>query len=70
MSVQACFHDIRKDATLNCSNLLDIDGCPDGIAMSSRQILPTDERPDDLLGRPDGNKGPNFSKLESAHNLP
>jgi hypothetical protein len=25
-----CCHDVRTDATLNCSNLLDTDGLPDG----------------------------------------
>jgi hypothetical protein len=62
-SVRTCCHDVHMDATLNCSKLLDTDGRPDNIAMSSRQMLLTDERPDVLQGRLDGN---DFSKLESV----
>jgi hypothetical protein len=55
-----CCHDDQMDATLNCSKLLDTDGSPDGIPMSSGQMLLADERPDALLGRPNGNKGFDF----------
>jgi hypothetical protein len=58
------------DSTLSCSNLLDIDGHPDGIATLSGRMLLTDERLDALLGRLDENNGSNFSDLESAQNLP
>jgi hypothetical protein len=61
MYVWTCCHDIRTNATLNCSNLLDTDGSLDGIATSSGQMLLTDERPDALLGRSDRNKGSDFS---------
>jgi hypothetical protein len=70
MWVWTCCHDVRTDATLNCSNILDIDGSPDGIAMASGWMLLTNERPDALLGCPDRNKGSDFSELESAQNLP
>jgi len=53
---------------LNCSKLLDIDGHPDSIGTSSRRMLLTDECPDALLGRPDENKGSDFSELESTVN--
>jgi hypothetical protein len=29
MNVRTCCHDVRTDATLNSSNLLDTNGCPD-----------------------------------------
>jgi hypothetical protein len=51
-------------------NLLDTDGCLDGIATLSGRMLLTDERQDALLGRPDRIKGFDFSELESAQNLP
>jgi hypothetical protein len=59
-SVWMCCHDVRTDVTLNCSKLLDIDGSLDGIASSSEQMLLTNEHPNALLGRPDGNKGSDF----------
>jgi hypothetical protein len=55
---------------LNCLKLLDINGSPDGIVTSSGMMLLTDECRDALLGRPDGNKGSDFSEFESAQNLP
>jgi hypothetical protein len=70
MSIQTCCHDIRTDATLNCSNVLEADGCLDSITTSSGQMLLSDERLDALLSRPDGNKIFDFSELESAQNLP
>jgi hypothetical protein len=48
---------------------LDTNGSSDGIAMSPGWMLLTDERPDALLGRPDRNKGSDFSELESTQNL-
>jgi hypothetical protein len=66
MSVRTCCHDVRTDATLNCSNLLGIDGRLDGLAMSSGRMLLTDERLDALLGRHDGNNGSKFSVLKSS----
>jgi len=57
MSIWTCCHDVQTDATLNCLNLLDTDGL-------------TNERLNALLGRPDGNKGSEFSELEYAQNLP
>jgi hypothetical protein len=65
-SVRMCFHDVRTDATLNCSKPLDTDGCLDGIATSSGWMLLTDEHLEALLIRPDGNMGSDFSELESA----
>jgi hypothetical protein len=41
-------------------NLLKIDGRPDGVAMSSGQMLLTGERPNASLGCLDGNKGFDF----------
>jgi hypothetical protein len=70
MSVRTCCRNVRSDVTLNCSKLLDTDRIPSGITTSSGQMLLTDERPDALLGHPDGNKGSDFSELESAQNLP
>jgi hypothetical protein len=70
MSIRIRCRDVQRDATLNCSKLLDIDGRPDGIATSSGRMLLIDECPDVLLGRSDKNKGSNFSELESAQNLP
>jgi hypothetical protein len=58
--VGTCFHDVQTDATLHCLKLLDTNGSPDGIPMSSRQILLTDEHLDALRGRPNENKGSNF----------
>jgi hypothetical protein len=49
---------------------VDIDGCLDGITMSSERMSLTDEHPDALLGRPDENMGSDFSELESAQNIP
>jgi hypothetical protein len=49
---------------------VDTDGRPDGITMLSKWMLLTDEHPDALLGRLDGNMGSDLSKLESAQNLP
>jgi hypothetical protein len=49
--------------------LLDIDGRPDDIATSSRQMLLTEKRPDSRQGHPDGILGSDFSELESAQNL-
>jgi len=69
MSVRTCCHDVRTDATLNCSNLLDTDGRLDGIAMSSGCMLLTDEHPDTLLSRPDESLGSDFSDLKFAQNL-
>jgi hypothetical protein len=69
-SVRTCCHDVWTDATLNWSKLLDTDGSPDVIATSSRHMLLIDERPDALLGCPDGNQGSDFSELESTQNLP
>jgi hypothetical protein len=66
MSVQKCCRNVWTDATLNYSNLLDTDGCLDGIATSFRQMLLTNEHPDALLGRQDESKGSDFSELESA----
>jgi hypothetical protein len=43
-----------KDATLNCSKLLDTDGHPDRKISSSGRMLLTDERPDGIPCRPDG----------------
>jgi hypothetical protein len=37
--------------------------------LSGRMLL-TNERLNALLGRPDGNKGSEFSELEYAQNLP
>jgi len=68
-SVRTCYCDIRTDASLNYSKLLDTDGSPNDILMSSKRMFLTDERPNALLGRPDGNKGSDFSELESAQNL-
>jgi hypothetical protein len=59
-------HYVRLDATLNSSKLLDTDGGPDGIDMSSGRMLLTNERPDALLSRLDGSLGSNFSELEST----
>jgi hypothetical protein len=56
-------HYIRTDAILNNSKLLDTNGHPDGIATSSGRMLLTDKGTD-------GSLGSDFSKLESAHNLP
>jgi hypothetical protein len=61
-----CCHNVRTDATLNCSKLLDTDGSLDGITTSSGRMRLTNERPDALLGRPNKNKGSDFSELESA----
>jgi len=69
-SVQTCCHDVRTDATLDCSKLLDTKGSLDGIATTSRLMLLTDEHPDVLLGYLDENKGSDFFKLESVQNLP
>jgi hypothetical protein len=63
-------HDVRRDATLNYSNLLDTDGRPDDIATTSGHMLLTDKRPDALLDRRDRKKGSDFSELESTQNLP
>jgi hypothetical protein len=60
MSVRTHCRDIRMDATLNCSKLLDTDGSPDGIALSSERMLLTNEHPDALLSHPDGNTGSDF----------
>jgi len=60
---------IWMDAILNYSNLLDTDGCPDGIATSSGRMLLTDEHLDTLMSRPDGNKGFNFFELKSTQNI-
>jgi len=49
-SIRTCCHDVRTDATLKGLNLLDTDGSLDGIAMSSKWMLLTDELPDALLG--------------------
>jgi hypothetical protein len=38
--------------------------------LNCSNLLDTDERPDALLGRSDGNMGSDLSELESAHNLP
>jgi hypothetical protein len=54
------------EATESSLMLLDTDWSPDDIAMSSKRMLLTNERPDTLLGRPDGNKGSDFSDLEFA----
>lgn len=70
MSVRTCCHDVRMDATLNYSNLLDTDGCPDDITTSSGRMLLTDEHPDTLLDHPNRNKGSDLSKLEFTQNLP
>jgi hypothetical protein len=35
-----------------------------------QKLLDTDGRPDASLGRPNGNKGSDFSELESSQNLP
>jgi hypothetical protein len=70
ISIRTYYHEVRTDATLNCSNLLDIDGHPDGIVMSSGRMLLTNERSDALLGHLDGNKGSDFYELESVHNFP
>jgi hypothetical protein len=69
MSVQTCCHNVRTDATLNCSNLLDIDRRSDDITTSSRQMLLTNKRPNTLLGYQDGNKGSDLSELEYGQNL-
>jgi hypothetical protein len=69
-SIRTCCHDVRTDATLNYSKLLDIDESPDSITTISERMLLTDERPNTLLGRSDGNKGSYFFELESAQNLP
>jgi hypothetical protein len=70
MSIWTCCHDVQTDATLNCLNLLDTDRRPDGITTLSGRMLLTNERLNALLGRPDGNKGSEFSELEYAQNLP
>jgi uncharacterized ion transporter superfamily protein YfcC len=62
-------HYVWTDVTLNSLKFLDTDGRPNGIAMSSGRMLLTDERLDDLQGRPDGFLGSDFSMLESAQNL-
>jgi hypothetical protein len=54
------------DATLICSKLLDTDGSPNGIVMSSELMLLIDEHLDALQGCSDENKGSDFSELESA----
>jgi hypothetical protein len=70
MSVRTCYHDVRMDATLNYSNLLDTDGRPDDITTSFGRMLLTNEHLDALLGHPNRNKGFDFSELESTQNLP
>jgi hypothetical protein len=62
-SVRTYCHYIRTDATLNYSKLLYTHGNPDGIATSSGRMLLIDERPDGILGF-------DFSKFESAQDLP
>jgi len=61
-SIRMCCHDVRTNATLNCSNLIDIDGSSDGIATSFGWMLLTNERSD-------GNKESDFSELKFAQNL-
>jgi hypothetical protein len=73
-SVRMCSHDIwtddiRTNATLNYSKVLDTDGSLNGIATSSGRMLLTDERPDALLSRTDEILGFDFSELESVQNL-
>jgi hypothetical protein len=62
MSARTCCWDVRTDATFNSSKLLDTDGHPNGIAMSSGWMLMTDKSLDGCLGF-------NFFDLESTQNL-
>jgi hypothetical protein len=63
-------HYVRADAILNNSKFLDTNGRPDEKFSLSGRMLLIDERPDVILSRSDGSLGSDFSKLESAQNLP